>query len=152
MDNPYSGCDPLGLMPKYTKEELADKTTDKVIELAREGRMKKAGNYHADTGHGFSDQQVLGILKNPDAVYRSTGTADKLIFRKGNDIVVVVNKPAGAGNVITAYGESGIKGDSGAQALGGDPGDPGAPVTHDDVIKGRIPAKNGFVAPARRIR
>nr|WP_234352999.1 RHS repeat-associated core domain-containing protein [Streptomyces sp. NRRL B-1140] len=30
VDNPHSGCDPLGLMPKYTKEERAQKRINKV--------------------------------------------------------------------------------------------------------------------------
>ncbi len=56
------------------------------------------------------------------------------------------------GQAITAYGSSGIKGESGATALGGKPTDPGAPVTHEDIVNGRIPARNGCMAPAVRIR
>ncbi|MEV4450476.1 MULTISPECIES: hypothetical protein [Streptomyces] len=56
------------------------------------------------------------------------------------------------GQAITAYGPSGIKGDSGVGALGGKPTDPGAPVTHEDIVEGRIPAKGGSLAPAVRIR
>lgn len=59
---------------------------------------------------------------------------------------------AGGGNVITAYGPSGIKGESGAEALGGLPTDPGEPITHADVVEGRIPAKNGYMAPAVQIK
>ncbi|MET9436781.1 putative T7SS-secreted protein [Streptomyces sp. NPDC006551] len=159
VDNPYSACDPLGLMPKYTKEEKAQmarekaiQTTDEVIERAQGGRMRKDGDYHGDTRHGFSDERVLEILKNPDAVYHSTANSGNLIFRQGEDVVVTRGGGAGAGNAITAYGPSGIKGDSGVKALGGLPTDPGGPITHTDVVEGRIPAKNGYMAPAVQIR
>ncbi|MCT4353742.1 RHS domain-containing protein [Streptomyces sp. Je 1-79] len=159
VDNPYTLCDPLGLMPKYTKEEKAQKaredahrTTDEVIERAQEGKWKKGGDYHGDTKHGFSDERVLEILKNPDAVYHSTANSGNLIFRQGEDIVVTKGGGAGAGNAITAYGPSGIKGESGVKALGGLPTDPGGPITHTDVVEGRIPAKNGYMAPAVQIR
>jgi RHS repeat-associated protein len=158
VDNPLSGSDPLGLMPKYTKEEKAQKARedalkamDDVIARAQDGKMKKAGNYHADD-HGFTEEMVTNILKNPDAVYHSTAGAGNLIFRQGDDIVVVRADRTGAGNVITAYGSSGIKGPSGAQALGGLPSDPGGPITHADVVEGRIPAKNGFMPPAEQVR
>ncbi|KUN90268.1 type IV secretion protein Rhs [Streptomyces bungoensis] len=159
VDNPYTGCDPLGLMPKYTKEEKAQQarekavqTADDVVQRAQGNRMKKAGNYHADSMHGFSDERVLDILKSPDAVYHSTAGSGRLIFRQGEDIVVAEGGGAGAGNVITAYGPSGIRGDSGVRALGGLPTDPGGPITHADVVEGRIPAKNGYMAPAEQIR
>ncbi|MBM7089819.1 putative T7SS-secreted protein [Streptomyces sp. NPDC014603] len=159
VDNPYSGCDPLGLMPKYTKEEKAQQarekaiqTADEVVERAQGDRMRKAGNYHADSMHGFSDERVLEILKSPDAVYHSTAGSGRLIFRHGEDIVVAEGRGAGAGNVITAYGPSGIRGDSGVRALGGLPTDPGGPITHTDVVEGRIPAKDGYMAPGVQIR
>ncbi|MEV1062949.1 putative T7SS-secreted protein [Streptomyces sp. NPDC050263] len=158
VDNPHSGCDPLGLMPKYTKEEKAQKARedalkamDEVIERAQEGKIKKAGNYHAHD-HGFTEEMVTEILKKPDAVYHSTAGSGNLIFRQGEDIVVVRADRTGAGNVITAYGSSGIKGPSGAEALGGLPTDPGGPITHTDVVEGRIPAKNGYMAPGVQVR
>ncbi|WP_336113370.1 putative T7SS-secreted protein [Streptomyces sp. PTD9-10] len=158
--NPFAGCDPLGLMPKYTKEEKAQqarekavKTADDVIERAQGGRMRKDGGYHADTRHEFTDERVLEILKNPDAVYHSSAGSGNLIFRQGDDVVIARGGGAGAGNVVTAYGPSGIKGTSGAEALGGLPTDPGGPITHADVVGGRIPGRNGsFMAPAEQIR
>ncbi|WP_428952865.1 putative T7SS-secreted protein [Streptomyces sp. cg35] len=157
--NPHAGSDPLGLMPKYTKEEKAaqarvkaHETAEDVIKRAEDGKFKKSGAYHGDTRHGFSDERVLEILKNPDAVYHSTAGSGRLVFRQGEDVVVTEGGGAGAGNAITAYGPSGIKGESGAKALGGLPSDPGSPITHADVVEGRIPAKNGFVAPAEQIR
>ncbi|MFG2973694.1 hypothetical protein ACGFYY_11890 [Streptomyces sp. NPDC048331] len=94
----------------------------------------------------------MQILKKPDAVYYTPAGTGKLIFRQGEDIVVVRADRMGAGNVITAYGSSGIKGPSGAEALGGSPTDPGGPITHVDVVEGRIPGKNGFQPPAERVR
>ncbi|MGW2382649.1 putative T7SS-secreted protein [Streptomyces sp. NPDC001658] len=154
--NPLSVCDPLGLMPKYTKEEKAQKRIDKILDTisarAENGEINKHAKYHGDSGHGFSDQRVLEILKEPDAVYQSSGQAGNFIFRKDNDIAVVYGPGSKQGQAITAYGESGIKGDSGAKALGGSPTDPGSPVTHDDIVQGRIPTEDGYLAPAKQIR
>lgn len=91
-------------------------------------------------------------LKNPDAVYHSSGTAGNFIFRKENDIVVAYGPGSKQGQAITAYGDSGIKGDSGVKALGGSPTDPGKPVTHEDIVQGTIPADDGYMAPAKQIR
>lgn len=143
-------------MPNYTKEERAkkrlDKVVDGVIERAENGTFRKHVDYHGDTMHGMSDERVLEILKNPDAVYQSTGTGGRLTFRQGEDIVVTDGPGTTQGQAITAYGPSGIKGDSGVEALGGKPTDPGVPVTHEDIVEGRIPAKGGYLAPAVRIR
>ncbi|MEU3228388.1 RHS repeat-associated core domain-containing protein, partial [Streptomyces sp. NPDC006976] len=156
VDNPHRECDPLGLMPKYSKEERAQKralkTTDDVIAKAQDGRFRKHPDYHADTRHGFTDEQVLEILKNPDAVYHSTGSAGNLIFRQGEDVVLLHGPGSEAGQVITAYGPSGIKGSSGASALGGNATDPGGPVTHEAIVEGRIPSRDGFKPPAKLIR
>lgn len=157
VDNPHSGCDPLGLMPKYTKEERAqkriNKVVDDIVERAQDSGFKKRHDYHGDTRHAFSDERVIEILKEPDAVYHSTGTAGTFTFRQGEDIVVIDGPGNTQGQAITAYGPSGIKGDSGATALGGKPTDPGAPVTHEDIVNGRIPAKDGrFQPPAVQIR
>ncbi|MFG2607116.1 hypothetical protein ACGFT2_26760 [Streptomyces sp. NPDC048514] len=67
MDNPYTGCDPLGLMPKYTKEERTgkrlDKIVDEVADRAQNGQFKKHLDYHGDTRHGFTDERVMEILR-----------------------------------------------------------------------------------------
>ncbi|MEV4944200.1 putative T7SS-secreted protein [Streptomyces sp. NPDC053755] len=156
VDNPLSGYDPHGLMPKYTKEEKAQQRIDKILdgiaERAENGEINKHPKYHGDTRHGFTDERVLEILKNPDAVYQSSGQAGNFVFRKDNDIVVAYGPGSKQGQAITAYGDSGIKGDSGAAALGGKPTDPGKPVTHEDIVQGRIPTDGGFLAPARQIR
>ena len=156
VNNPHRECDPLGLMPKYSKEERAQKralkTTDDVIAKAQDNRFRKHPDYHADTRHGFTDERVLEILKNPDAVYHSTGSAGNLIFRQGEDVVLLHGPGSEAGQVITAYGPSGIKGSSGASALGGNATDPGGAVTHEAIVEGRIPSRDGFKPPATQIR
>ncbi|MFI1699312.1 putative T7SS-secreted protein [Streptomyces bobili] len=156
VDNPHTACDPLGLAPKYTKEEKAqkriDKVVDEVLSRAQNGEFKKHADYHGDTSHGFTDERVVEILKNPDAVYQSQGQSGNFLFRKDNDIAVVYGPGSKQGQAITAYGESGIKGESGAKALGGSPSDPGKPVTHEDIVEGRIPGKFGNLAPGVQIR
>jgi hypothetical protein len=86
-----------------------------VIRRARDGKLLKSGNYHPH----FGDSTVLQILKDADAIYQSEGKASRLIFRKGNDIFVVEGPGSGQGSVVTGYGPSGIKGESGATARGG---------------------------------
>ncbi|WP_393097264.1 putative T7SS-secreted protein [Streptomyces sp. LN325] len=156
VDNPSTASDPLGLMPKYTKEEKAQKRIDKILddvaERAEKGEINKHPKYHGDTRHGFTDERVLEILKEPDAVYQSSGQAGNFIYRKDNDIAVVYGPGSKQGQVITAYGDSGIKGESGFRALGGSPTDPGLPVTHEDIVQGRIPSEDGYLAPAEQIR
>ena len=101
--------------------------------------MLKAGNYHPH----FDDATVLKIIKDADAIYQSEGKAGRLIFRKGADIVAVEGPGSGQGNVITGYGPSGIKGDSGAAALGGAAGEGGEPVTDAMITSGTIPVPKG---------
>ncbi|MFF7328570.1 putative T7SS-secreted protein [Streptomyces sp. NPDC008150] len=152
--NPYTGCDPLGLMPKYTREERAAKRLDKVLDdikqAASDGAIKKRFDYHGDSGHGFTDERVAEILKEPDAIYQASN--GKFTFRQGEDVVIVDGPGIHQGQAITAYGPSGIKGDSGVSALGGKPTDVGAPVTDADITQGRIPGKTGFQPPAVQIR
>ncbi|MFF5479374.1 putative T7SS-secreted protein [Streptomyces sp. NPDC012935] len=145
--SPLVWSDPLGLAK--CPEERAQKAADKIIENAEQGKMRKASNYHPH----FGDDRVLEILKDPDAVYLSEGGRGNLIFRQGEDIVVAKGAGAGAGDVITGYGPSGVKGDSGADALGGSPSDPGPPIRHDDIVNGKIPGTGGtFMPPAKQIR
>jgi hypothetical protein len=124
---------PEGLDKRLTK------LVKDLIQRARNGKLLKSGNYHAH----FDDATVLQILKDADAIYQSEGKAGRLIFRKGNDIVVVEGPGSGQGSVITGYGPSGIKGDSGAAALGGAAGDAGAPITDAMIKNGTIPVPQG---------
>jgi hypothetical protein len=120
-------------------EATADRRVVRVLEQIHEtaaaGAFRRAGNYHAH----FSEVRVLEILRNPDAIYESSGRAGKLIYRQGGDIVVVEGPGSGQGQVVTGYGPSGIRAESGARALGGAPSDLGIPVTHEMITGGTIP-------------
>ena len=131
---------------KRTKDEV--KTAAAAENLI--GTFKKAGNYHADTGHNINDDVVKNIMNNPDGIYL-TQKGDKFMFHKGGDVAIVSAKGSAKGNIITAYGDSGIKGKSGADALGGLPTEPGASVTESMIINGQIPTSNGFNPPALKI-
>jgi hypothetical protein len=128
------------------------KTVSTVIERAKTGKFNKRGGpekerYHGDTKHQFKDSDVLEILSKPDCVYRSEGKQGKLYFWKDGNLVVLDGTGSARGNAITAYGPKGIKGDSGAQALGGQPTDPGGYISHDDIVNGRIPDGKGKFFP-----
>jgi RHS repeat-associated protein len=147
--NPHTWSDPLGLAPKCP-EERARSAAEKIIERAQEGKVRKDSGYHP---HFDGDERVLEILKNPDAVYLSEGGRGNLIFRQGEDIVVTKGPGAGVGDVITGYGPSGIKGETGVKAVGGSVDDPGPPVTHDDIVNGNVPSsRGGTMPPAKQIR
>ena len=92
----------------------------------------------------FGDARVLEILKHPDAIYFSSGGSRRLVYKQGEDIVVVEGSGSAQGNVVTGYGPSGAKNESGARALGGNAQDPGEPITHEQITSETIP-----VAPRR---
>ena len=125
-------------LPAGLDKRLAKVIKD-VIRRAREGKLPKAGNYHPH----FDDATVLKIIKDADAIYQSEGKAGRLIFRKGTDIVVVEGPGSSQGNVITGYGPSGIKGESGAAALGGAAGEGGAPISDTMITSGTIAVPRG---------
>jgi hypothetical protein len=118
------------------------------IQRARDGKLLKTGNYHPH----FDDATVLKILKNPDAIYQSEGKAGRLIFRKGDDIVVIEGLGSSQGKVITGYGPSGIKGESGAAALGGAASEGGAPITDAMITSGTIPVPKGRPPIAKAVQ
>lgn len=54
-------------------------------------------------------------MRNPDAVYVSTGNERNIIFfEKDGHVVVSEGVGSGAGDIITSYGPSGSRGESGA--------------------------------------
>ena len=55
------------------------------------------------------------------------------------------------GNIITSYGPSGPRGKSGVAIYGGDPLEPGMPITHEDILSG-IKQPGGTFPPATQIR
>ncbi|MGW8884695.1 putative T7SS-secreted protein [Streptomyces sp. NPDC055749] len=143
--DPLQGADPLGL---YDCTKVT-RVIDQSIERAMDGRRRTASGYH---GH-LSAERELEILSQPDGIYISNGGAERLIFHQGTDIVVMESKGGKAGNVITSYGPSGPKNESGAAAWGGSPTDPGPPVTREQIINGRIPTpKGGMLPPATLLR
>jgi hypothetical protein len=89
----------------------------------------------------------IEILSYPDAVYYSEGKAGRIIFRKGGNIVITESGSM-RGQVITSYGPSGPRGESGVKALGGgNPTDPGEPITEDMIVKGEVPSAEGGYEP-----
>jgi hypothetical protein len=115
------------------------------------GKFKKARIYHGLTRHNMQDSVVRGITSKPDGIY-VTSDNTRFIFHKGGDVAVIEAAGSARGNIITAYGSSGIKGPTGAKALGGLPSDPGSAVTAEMIEQGRIPAPDGgFMPPATKI-
>lgn len=102
--------------------------------------------------HEFTKEMVLDIVSNYDAIYKSVSKKGNIIYRKGGDIVVIGGENAGGkkGQVITAYGSSGVKGSSGVSALGGSASDPAPAVTHEMIINGKVPGDGGSFLPAAK--
>jgi hypothetical protein len=119
-------------------------------EVRAQGKFNKASNYHGDSMHQMKDDVVQKIITSPDAIYE-TRNGERLIYLKDGDIVVMESTKSARGNVITAYGKSGVKGESGATALGGKAEDAGEAVTDQIITEGKIPAKKGFIPPAKKI-
>lgn len=66
--------------------------------------------------------------------------------------MIVEGQGAKAGQVVTSYGKSGPRGESGAALYGGSPTQPGKPVTKEMIEQGKIPnPKGGTLAPGVRI-
>lgn len=126
---------------------IAQKITE---DLKVKGSYRKAHNYHADTSHGVTEDQVKNIISAPEAVFES-GNGQRLYYLKDGTIVVVEGGKSSAGGVITAYGKLGKKGESGAKALGGLATDPGEAVTEAMILEGKIPDKEGFFAPGNKL-
>ncbi|CAL9432312.1 hypothetical protein SUDANB1_02065 [Streptomyces sp. enrichment culture] len=88
-----------------------------------------------------------------DAIGVVRVTADGLLIPYPHPAPGAPTTPSSVrGRTLLARDAEGIKGDSGAKALGGSPSDPGKPVTHEDVVEGRIPGKFGNLAPGVQIR
>ena len=111
---------------------------------ALSGKIKYGNTYHGRLGKELE----IEILSNPDAVYVSSNKSQNLIYRKGGDVVIVESTGSAKGNVITSYGPSGARGESGAAIFGGKPTDPGFPVTHGAIINGEVPTPSGGTLPA----
>ncbi|MGW1493335.1 hypothetical protein [Streptomyces sp. NPDC002402] len=74
-------------MPKYTKEEKAQKRIDKIVDdvlaRAQNGEFKKHADYHGDTGHAFTDERVLGDPEEPRCRVPVIGPIRKLPLPEG---------------------------------------------------------------------
>ncbi|WP_156130303.1 hypothetical protein [Paenibacillus durus] len=123
--------------------EKQAKSASDISGKAKDGKIKYASNYHGRLGK----EKELEILSKPDAVYVSGNNSQNLIYRKGDNVVIVESKGSSKGNVITSYGPDGARGESGAAIFGGKPTDPGMPVTHDSIVKGTIPTPSGGTMP-----
>ena len=124
---------------------MEDAQTGKVRELV--GRPGQKG-YHGRLGRARETE----ILSNPDAVYHSTGKSSRLTFRQGEDIVVTEGPGSNRGRVVTSYGPSGPRGESGAAIFSGHSSDPGLPITHEQIVGGGIPTPDGgFLPPSVQI-
>lgn len=91
-----------------------------IIDKANSGKIKYAKNYHGRLGKELESN----ILSNPDAVYVAGNKSQNLIYAKGDNV-----------------------GNSGVAIFGGNPSDPGMPVTHDAIVNGRIPTPSGETMP-----
>lgn len=125
---------------KLTSEQIKDITkaisqAQKIIKDAKNGKIKKASQYHGR----LSSELEQEILSNPDEVYLTTGSNPKYMFRKGNNVVITGGPGSGRGAIITSYGPDGPRGESGASIYGGNPSDPGMPVTDSMIRNGKIP-------------
>ncbi|MCL2724710.1 MAG: DUF6531 domain-containing protein [Polyangiaceae bacterium] len=158
--NPSQWIDPWG----RAKESPCDKLLKNGVNLAKkiqkyvrknnrfrprsENAEEGISGYHGFTEHEMSDETVKNIVTNPDGVFQSSNADKSIIFAKDGDVAIFSGDASWKGQAITAYGPSGIKGSSGAAALGGKPGDRGEPVTHEMIENGTIP---GYPAPATRL-
>lgn len=75
-----------------------------------------------------------------------------LVYRKGDNVVIVESQGSSKGNIITSYGPNGPRGKSGAAIFGGNPSDLGMPVTHEDILNGIKQPGGGTFPPATQIR
>ncbi|KYF71253.1 RHS repeat domain-containing protein [Sorangium cellulosum] len=144
--DPANTADPLGLAPLCDKaKERANKVREKIMSDMKSPDKKPRTN--AGSHAHFDEHTTKDILANPDAVYMSQGKSGRMIFRKGDNIVVVDGPGSSQGTVVTGYGPAGTKNASGAAALGGLPTDQGAPVTHAQITSGTIPSASGTPIP-----
>jgi hypothetical protein len=89
---------------------------ERIMEDAQAGRVREYQRYHGGTTHAMDRSTVQQILANPDAIYQSGGARGLLIYRRGNDVVFTLGPGQGEGNLVTAFGPSGLLGPSGVDA------------------------------------
>jgi RHS repeat-associated protein len=136
--DPAVGQDVLGLMDCKRAAKQAKAT----IEDAQAGKVRRAPKYH---GRLPADVEA-DILANPEKVFFSDGSGERLIFYKDGNMVVTETGTR-RGQVITSYGDKGPRGESGAAIFGGSPADPGLPINPADIEAGNIPRPDGGTLP-----
>lgn len=167
--NPLTGLDPLGLTGETECPVVKrhKRLVGRVMKNAGEGKVRKAPNYHGKV----SPELEKKILANPDAVYLAKGQNNRVLFLKDGHVVVTegfgkasriderdasgnptgrkveVGGAARAGQVVTSYGPTAPRGPSGVAIFGGAPTDPGFPVTHDQIVNGKIKRPDGSTLP-----
>ena len=121
--------------PNSKEIEKALKAAEKTIIDAANGTVRRAGNYHGRLPANVEQD----ILSNPDRVYLSQGKSGRLIFLKGENVVITNGVGSGRGTLVTSYGPAGPRGTSGAAIFGGMPSVPGLPVTDAMIQGGTVP-------------
>jgi len=123
----------------------ADRTLSLANATSEEARQNPPRRLPADPNrmphyHGrLSAAREQEIMSNPDSIHVSEGSAGRFIFWKNSEVVITEGVGGERGQIVTSYGPSGPRGDSGARIFGGQASDPGLPISQADVINGRIP-------------
>ena len=135
--------EPGGTPARNPQTDRATKLAARVIGKAQNGGRVLTPGYHGRLPSSLE----TSIMANPDAVYLSTGSGGRFIFRQGGNIVVTEGPGSSVGKLVTSYGPAGPRGESGAAIFGGSPADPGMPITHDMIVNGEIPVPGGGTLP-----
>ena len=155
------------MQTRYSQRNIqaAQRIAEDTISDAKNGTIHTTPQTHGVERHEFSELRMAEVIANPDGVYIVEGSGGAVIFHQGGDIVVVdgLSRRSGFKNVRTAYGPSGILGDSGVSAWNSiypdlvlESSDPGLPITEAMILEGSIPmssgdATNAFFARATKI-
>ena len=138
------------------------RSIQKAVGNARNGRLEIPSGSHANTRHAFPSDEANRIVASADkTVYISEGGDNNLLFYLDQKLVVVKSYNSGAGSVISAYGDAGDLGTSGARAYNrrvrdlnpgnGPPYLPGDRLPNGQVLHGRsdVDAANEAARAAR---
>lgn len=122
------------------------KISKTIQENAQQDKIRYAKDYHGR----LSKQLESDILANSERVYQSPNA--NFTFYKDGNVVITRGRGSAQGDVLTSYGKSGPRGESGASIFGGSPKDPGLPITPEMILEGKIPKLDGgFLPPATEV-
>ena len=128
-------------------DERTQKSVNKTISEATNDKVNYARTYHGRLENSLEKD----IISKPDSVFLATN--GNLIFLKDGNVVVTAGNGSSRGKLITSYGKSGPRGESGKAIFGGKADDPGVSVTEEMIIQGKIPRPNGSnLPPAIKVR